>query len=226
MTGMQLSQLPERTQDYLKILWNHEERHGSEAAMALGELAKAAEQKLPTASEAVKRLATQDLVIHERYSGVRLAPLGRHLAVGVVRRHRLVETFLVETLGYSWDEVHAEADVLEHACSDRFVERLDALLGHPTRDPHGDPIPGADGTAEALSELLLADAPLNTPVTVEQVNDADPDLLRLLDRHGVYPGVQLVIPAPAAAGLLEIDLVDGGRFTLAEVAARDITVRV
>ena len=99
--GMHVSELPERTQDYLKILWNHEEKTGSDAAMPLGDLAKAAGQKLPTTSEAVKRLAAKGLVEHERYFGVRLVEEGRELAVAMVRRHRLLETFVVRTLGYT-----------------------------------------------------------------------------------------------------------------------------
>ena len=105
---MHVSELPERTQDYLKILWNHEEKAGRDTAMPLGDLAKAAGQKLPTTSEAVKRLAAKGLVEHERYFGVRLVREGRELAVAMVRRHRLLETFLVRTLGYTWDEVHED----------------------------------------------------------------------------------------------------------------------
>lgn len=221
---MHLHDLPERTQDYLKTLWNYEERHGVGVAIPLGELARAAGQKLPTCSEAVKRLAAKGLVVHERYAGARLTEAGRELAVAVARRHRLLESFLVTTLGYSWDEVHEEADLLEHACSDRFVDRLDALLGHPSRDPHGDPIPAADGTAEPLSRCRLVDAVPGAEVVVEQVNDTDPELLRLLDRHGVRPGTRLILVGPAAAGLIEVSAEGGEPFALAEVAARDIAV--
>lgn len=222
---MHVSELPERTQDYLKILWNHEEKAGSDTAMPLGDLAKAAGQKLPTTSEAVKRLAAKGLVEHERYFGVRLVQEGRELAVAMVRRHRLLETFLVRTLGYTWDEVHEEAEMLEHATSDRFVERIDAFLDTPARDPHGDPIPTADGTAEPLSHITLADVPPNSPVAMEQVNDTDGEFLRYLDKHGVRPGVVLTIVAPPVAGLLEVSVDGGGSVSLGESAARDIAVR-
>lgn len=222
---MHVSELPERTQDYLKILWNHEEKAGRDTAMPLGDLAKAAGQKLPTTSEAVKRLAAKGLVEHERYFGVRLVREGRELAVAMVRRHRLLETFLVRTLGYTWDEVHEEAEMLEHATSDRFVERIDAFLGAPARDPHGDPIPAADGTAEPLSRIMLADVPPNSPVTMEQVNDADGEFLRYLDKHGVRPGVRLTVVAPPVAGLLEVSVDGGASFSLGESAAREIAVR-
>ncbi|AWB83317.1 metal-dependent transcriptional regulator [Corynebacterium liangguodongii] len=221
---MHLRQLPERTQDYLKVMWNYEERHGLGAPIPLGELAKATGQKLPTASEAVKRLAAQGLVEHEKYAGVRLADPGRTLAVGVVRRHRLIETLLVRTLGYSWDEVHEEADMLEHAVSDRFLSRVDAFLGHPSRDPHGDPIPTADGTAEPLSKMRLGDVAPGDKVVFEQVNDADPELLRYLQRHGVSPGDTLEVLSAATAGLIQVRA-GGGEFPIGATKADDIAVR-
>ena len=98
-----------------------------------------------TASESIRKLADQGLVDHEKYGAVTLTEAGREAALAMVRRHRLMETFLVTELGYGWDEVHDEAEVLEHAVSDRMLDRIDAKLGHPTRDPHGDPIPAADG---------------------------------------------------------------------------------
>ena len=130
MNVMHLSDLPERTQDYLKVLWDLSEHSGG-APIALKELAGRLNQKVPTASEAVKRLVAQGLVEHERYAGVSLTPEGQALSMGMVRRHRLLETFLVKELGYTWDEVHEDADLLEHACSDRFIDRLDQHLGHP-----------------------------------------------------------------------------------------------
>ena len=101
-----------------------------------------------TVSETVRRLADSGLVTHQPYGAVELTADGERHALAVVRRHRLIETFLVEVLGYGWDEVHDEAEVLEHAVSDLFVERIAAQLGHPRRDPHGDPIPGADGSLD------------------------------------------------------------------------------
>lgn len=222
---MHISELPERTQDYLKLLWTHEEKEGANTAMSLGDLAKAAGQKLPTTSEAVKRLAAKGLVEHERYFGVRLVEEGRRLAVAMVRRHRLLETFLVRTLGYTWDEVHDEAEMLEHATSDRLVERLDSFLGNPARDPHGDPIPAPDGTAEPVSRITLIDVPAQTPVTVEQVTDADGEFLRYLDKYGVRPGVELTVVAPSVAGVLEVAVDGGSHFPLGESAARGIAVR-
>lgn len=222
---MHVTDLPERTQDYLKELFDHEERNGVDLPLALGDLAAALNQKLPTASEAVKRLAAKELVVHERYRGVTLTELGRDLSRQVARRHRLLETFLVETLGYTWDEVHDEADVLEHACTDRFIARLDAHLNHPTRDPHGDPIPRADGSTDPLSARTLAEVTVGQKVIMEQVNDDDAELLRFLAAQNMRPGAEVELTQPPLAGLLHISVDGGEPFALAEVAAHEITVR-
>ena len=222
---MHVTDLPERTQDYLKELFDHEERNGVDLPLALGDLAAALNQKLPTASEAVKRLAAKELVVHERYRGVTLTELGRDLSRQVARRHRLLETFLVETLGYTWDEVHDEADVLEHACTDRFIARLDAHLNHPTRDPHGDPIPRADGSTDPLSARTLAEVTVGQKVIMEQVNDDDSELLRFLAAQNMRPGTEVELVKPPIAGLLHISVDGGEPFALAEVAAHEITVR-
>lgn len=218
---LRLADLPERTQDYLKVLWDIAEHTGGDA-VPLGELARRTGQKLPTASEAVKRLAAQRLVYHERYSGVQLTEEGRRLAMGMVRRHRLLETFLVTTLGYTWDEVHEDADRLEHACSDLFVERLDALLGSPARDPHGDPIPDPEGRIEDLGTATLADAPVGATVAIERVRDEDAELLRYLQEHGVRVGESVTVEA-VVAGLVQVRVGDTV-MPLALDAAREITV--
>ena len=223
---MHVTDLPERTQDYLKELFDHEERNGVDLPLALGDLAAALEQKLPTASEAVKRLAAKDLVVHERYRGVMLTELGRDLSRQVARRHRLLETFLVDTLGYTWDEVHDEADVLEHACTDRFIARLDPHLNYPTRDPHGDPIPRADGSIDPLSTSTLDEIAVGHKVIMEQVNDDDPELLRFLAVQNMRPGAEVELVQPPLAGLLHISVDGGEPFALAAVAAHEITVRV
>ena len=132
------------TQDYLKVIWTSQE--WAEVKVTTKMLAESLGVSPSTASEAIRKLADQGLVSHERYGAVTLTDSGRAAAILMVRRHRLLETFLVRELGYGWDEVHDEAEVLEHAVSDRLMARLDAKLGYPQRDPHGDPIPAADGT--------------------------------------------------------------------------------
>lgn len=221
MTPMHVHDLPDRSQDYLKALWDIAELSPGTPA-ALGDLARLTGQKLPTASEAVKRLARQGLVHHEPYAGVTLTTEGRRLALAMVRRHRLLETFLVTVLGYTWDEVHEDADRLEHACSDLFVERLDALLGSPARDPHGDPIPDPEGRIEDLGTATLADAPVGATVAIERVRDEDAELLRYLQEHGVRVGESVTVEA-VVAGLVRVRVGDTV-MPLALDAAREITV--
>ena len=218
---MYIHELSERTQDYLKVVWDLSEHNGGNP-VPLKDVAGRLGQKTSTASEAIKRLAAQGLIAHERYAGVSLTAEGRRLAIAMVRRHRLLETFLVTSLGYSWDEVHEDADLLEHACSDRFIERLDALLGHPARDPHGDPIPDADGAIADLGVLTLADVAVGQAVILERVCDEDPELLRYLDKHGVRVGDELVVQS-AGAGLLSVR-VGKTQMSLAAAVADDLTV--
>ena len=130
-------------QDYLKTIWTAQEWSREKVSTKL--LADRIGVSASTASESIRKLAEQGLVHHEKYGAVTLTDAGRRAALAMVRRHRLMETFLVQELGYGWDEVHDEAEILEHAVSDRMLDRIDAKLGHPTRDPHGDPIPAADG---------------------------------------------------------------------------------
>ena len=140
-------------QDYLKAVWSAGE--WSTAPVTTKMLAERLGVGAPTVSEMVRRLCDQGLLSHVRYGAVSLTTAGRAQAVAMVRRHRLIETFLVSELGYSWDEVHDEAEVLEHAVSDLLVDRIAARLGHPIRDPHGDPIPASDGTVTQPAALLL-----------------------------------------------------------------------
>src|SRR5438270_9782934 len=137
------NELTSVAQDYLKVIWNAQEWSLEKVSTKM--LAEKLGVSASTASESIRKLAEQGLVDHEKYGAVTLTESGRRAALAMVRRHRLLEAFLVKELGYSWDEVHDEAEILEHAVSDRMLDRIDAKLGHPTRDPHGDPIPAANG---------------------------------------------------------------------------------
>ncbi|WJZ01786.1 Iron-dependent repressor IdeR [Corynebacterium freiburgense] len=148
-------------------------------------------QKPPTASEAIKRLTERGLLDHPKYGDIVLTEKGRAVAMIMVRRHRLIETFLHSTLGYSWDEVHDEADKLEHAVSDTFVSRIDALLGHPTRDPHGDPIPDGDGVVEVMGLRHIGHLAVGESAIVDRIHDRYPQLLRYLAEHNIRPGVRI-----------------------------------
>ena len=131
-------------------------------------------------SEMVRKLKDQGLVDHKPYSAITLTESGVRLALSMVRRHRLIETYLVQELGYSWDEVHDEAELLEHAVSDTFIERMATKLGNPQRDPHGDPIPAADGTVLLPPAHLLAELDEGHTGRITRISDENPDLLRYL----------------------------------------------
>lgn len=170
-------------QDYLKIMWTVQEWSGEKISTKL--LAEKLGVSASTVSEAVRRLADQGLVDHARYGAISLTDSGRIAAVAMVRRHRLIESFLVSELGYSWDEVHDEAEVLEHAVSDRMIAAIDAKLGHPERDPHGDPIPAADGTIPAPPARALSAFGDGEHGRVARISDSDPAMLRYFDEVGI-----------------------------------------
>lgn len=210
---------------YLKAVFNAGE--WSSDPVTTGFLAAKLGLAPSSVSEAVRKLTDRGLLAHARYGAITLTPDGERLAIGMVRKHRLIETFLVDYLGYSWDEVHDEAEILEHAVSDTFVDRLDTRLGHPRVDPHGDPIPGAD---EPLSDPLRGaslDSRLDTvsagaPVRIERVNDDDPDLLRQLSRAGIGVGQLVQIEAVDGSGNVTIRHGANTLLTVSPAGARAI----
>ena len=154
----------------------------------MGQVAAALNVTPGTATTMVKALAESGLAEYEPYSGVRLTPAGEKLAALVLRRHRLVELFLVQVMGMSWVEVHDEAEKLEHVVSERLIERIDDMLGHPTHDPHGDPIPTPEGTNHARHLDSLLTCPVGTPLRVTRIADQDPAFLRFIESNGLKPG--------------------------------------
>jgi DtxR family transcriptional regulator, Mn-dependent transcriptional regulator len=156
--------------------------------LPMGQLAAAVGVTPGTATTMVKALSDSGLAEYEPYSGVRLTSAGERLAGLVIRRHRLVEAFLVQVMGMSWAEVHEEAEQLEHAVSDRLIERIDAMLGRPAHDPHGDPIPDPEGvlTPRHLDNLLTC--PMGTPLKVTRIADQDPAFLHFIEENDLKPG--------------------------------------
>lgn len=211
-------------EDYLKAILLEEQASGIDR-VPTGRVAQALALQPSTVTAMMKALADGSLVEHERYAGVRLTESGRKLALHVLRRHRLVELFLVEVLGFDWSEVHDEAERLEHAVSDRLIDRIDEMLGRPAVDPHGDPIPTAAlevaaGAGEPLSEL-----PAGVRARVTRVGDQDAGFLRRVDRLGLSPGARLkVVERDADADTLDLDLGRGQRVALGLRAAAKITV--
>jgi DtxR family Mn-dependent transcriptional regulator len=169
-------------EDYLKTIYSFSE--WSDTAATPSALAARLGLAASTVTEMVKKLAASGLVDHVPYGAITLTADGRTLALRMVRRHRIIETWLVESFGYGWDEVHDEAEVLEHAVSDRILELIFEQLGRPTRDPHGDPIPTRDGVVTIPPAVLLADAAAGHSGSIVRISDRDPDLLRHLTAEG------------------------------------------
>ncbi|WP_210414829.1 metal-dependent transcriptional regulator [Microlunatus elymi] len=172
-------------QDYLKVIWSATE--WGDPPITSTALANRFGTSVANVTDTVKRLAQLGLVTHKPYKPIYLTPIGTRYAVAMVRRHRLLETFLVDKLGYGWDEVHNEAERLEHAATSTLIDRIDAALGHPVSDPHGDPIPDRNGvTHKPTNAVRLSEAGAGS-WTVIRVSDADPDVLARAERLGLSP---------------------------------------
>jgi DtxR family Mn-dependent transcriptional regulator len=172
-------------EDYLKAVYRLREQGGPITTQRISEELGVTG---PSVTNMVKRLHDLHLLEHTRYLGVELTPAGEKIALEVIRHHRLLELYLAETLGYSWDQVHDEAERLEHHLSEELEARIDVTLGHPTHDPHGDPIPSAEGIVLPLSGTTLDQLPIGEAARVERVVDRDPERLRYLGDLGLYPG--------------------------------------
>jgi DtxR family Mn-dependent transcriptional regulator len=198
--------LPSSTvENYLKTIYLGSTAPGAtQRLLPMGQLASALGVTPGTATTMVKTLAESGLVKYEPYSGVALTRAGEKLAALVLRRHLLVELFLVQVMGLRWDEVHDEAELLEHVVSDRLIDRMDEMLGRPEADPHGDPIPDPDGVVKPQDAQTLLTCPLRTPVRVTRVLDQDKDFLRFVERYDLKPGrsIQVEIRDLAADSVL------------------------
>ncbi|MDY5154694.1 metal-dependent transcriptional regulator [Actinotignum urinale] len=197
-------QLSSSHEDYLATLWKLKE--WNDAPVTTGQLTKTLGVSASTVSEGVSKLAKMGFVYHEPYGAVSFTDKGRMVAARIVRIHRVIETALVRFLNYSWDEVHEEAGSIEHAVSEKFITRLDAALGHPERDPHGDIIPrGDDATPRSTAPgIHLASAPDNVKMRIERVSDQLPDLLSYLASEGMIPGTIITANTHSGPGLIEI----------------------
>jgi len=187
--------LTEPVEDYLKAIYELERRNG---AASTSEVALALAVAPASVTGMVRRLAAQGYLDHVPYRGVQLTAAGRAAALRTIRRHRILETYLTQVLGYPWDRVHDEAERLEHAASDELIECLAAALGHPTSDPHGAPIPTVDGLVDERVHRTLADLAVgHTARMVRVASDKDPDLLRYLADIALRPGAEVTLVARA-----------------------------
>ena len=182
--------LTRSVEDYLKAIYQLSPQ-GRPASTS--DIAHLLSLSPPSVTGMVKRLSEHGLLEHVPYRGVQLTDEGRRAALRMVRRNRLIEAYLVEFLGYSWDTVHEEAERLEHAVSDTMVERMAIALGHPEVDPHGDPIPSADGSIHELACTPLSDIPVGEIVEIHRVHESQPERLRYIAALGLRPGVQVTV---------------------------------
>lgn len=180
-------------EDYLKAIYTLQQ-HGQ---VSTSSLAEHLNFKPASVTGMLKTLADMHLVVYTPYRGVELTPTGEKIALEVVRHHRLLELYLVEALGYSWDEVHDEAEALEHVISEKFESRIAAHLGHPTFDPHGDPIPTLEGALPSGSKYDLGNLPVGATGVIERVSDQNSERLRYLADMGLVPGAHVEVVASA-----------------------------
>ena len=181
-------------EDYLKAIYSL--GRGTEA-VATNDIAQRLVVAPASVSGMVRRLAEQGLLSYERYRGVKLTERGRHAALGTLRRHRVIESYLSKALSYPWDRVHAEAERLEHAASDELVDRMASAIGEPEVDPHGAPIPSREGFMDETEYFPLAEVGAGLGVRVVRVSDADPEMLRYLGELEITPGAEILIVSKA-----------------------------
>ena len=214
-------------ENYLKAIYLGVAAASPRRLMPMGQLAAALGVAPGTATTMVKTLADSGLAQYEPYAGVALTPAGARLAALVLRRHRLIELFLVRVMGYSWDEVHDEAEQLEHVVTDRLIDRIDEMLGRPETDPHGDPIPNSDGLVKAQDAQTLLTCPMHTPVTVTRVIDQDKTFLRFIEGHQLKPGESIEVEhRDTASDSVRVRGKDDQRITMGTRAASKLLVQV
>lgn len=214
-------------EDYIKHIYLVSEK-GTSGEVGMGQVAEALGVVPGTATTMVKALSDAGLVEYAPRVGVHLTDPGRKLALHVLRRHRLIEQFLVEVLGFDWSEVHDEAEQMEHVVSDLLLERIDRYLGHPTEDPHGDPIPSAAGELVHGQVESLVECPLGAKVTVARISDQDTDFLNYIAETGLSPGVSLRVTARSkSAESVQVELAGSTQsLSLGLGAAAKVQVRL
>src|SRR2546425_2670631 len=220
--GGGLRQTSPAQEDYLKALYRLSGGPGT--VVPNSQLAQEMGVSPGAVSEMLGKLATLKLIVHDPYRGARLTPAGLAIAVEMIRHHRLIETYLVQALGYRWDEVHEEADRLEHSISELLEERMWQALGQPEFDPHGDPIPTPDGKVTERSTQPLHLAARGGDVRISRISDRDPAKLRAIEGLGLLPGIEVhVVEESVWEGPIEVE-VNGARIAVPLGLARAIHV--
>lgn len=210
-------------ENYIKTIF-HLGRKGTQE-VATNAIAELMETKPSSVTDMIKKLSEKDLVNYKRYQGVSLTKLGTKTALGIIRKHRLWEVFLVEKLDFSWDEVHDVAEQLEHIKSDKLIDSLDRLLAFPKFDPHGDPIPDKNGGFKERDRDLLSDVPINTVGVCVGVKDSSATFLKFLDKNGIALGNQIrVMEREEFDGSLNIEI-DGRNMQISNVIASNLYIK-
>ena len=206
----------ESIEDYLKAIYEIQREKGKVSTNAVSEKLRVAPASV---SSMIKKLSEKKLLTHKRYQGVKLTQAGQKIALEVIRHHRLIELYLAEALGVPWDQVHEEAEKWEHVLSEDLEDRMDAALGHPTRDPHGSPIPSRDGTIIELDSVPLTDMRPGQYGVVAEVSDHDPKLLRYVGKMGLYPKAKIkVVSVEPFSGPITLKVGDASHVLGAEAA--------
>jgi DtxR family Mn-dependent transcriptional regulator len=206
----------ESIENYLKAIYEIQKEKGKVSTNALSEKLRVAPASV---TSMIKKLSEKKLLTHKRYQGVKLTQAGQKIALEVIRHHRLIELYLAEALGVPWDRVHEEAEKWEHVLSEDLEDRMDAALGHPTRDPHGSPIPSRDGTIIELDSVPLADMRPGQYGVVAEVSDHDPKLLRYIGKMGLYPKAKVkVVSVEPFSGPITLKVGDASHVLGAEAA--------
>jgi DtxR family Mn-dependent transcriptional regulator len=223
MNGPTISERPSSSvEDYLKAIWEL----GGEGTASTKDVAERLSISSASVSNMFVRLRDIGLTEYERYQGASLTEAGRVEALRLLRRHRLIETFLLEHLGYAWDEVHKEAESLEHAVSDEFTERLAEFLGYPEHDPHGDPIPAVDGSLELDDSFPLSKATTGQRVRIYRVGDEEAEKLAYLEEHGLMPGRLFEVKEVRALdGVVTVEDEDGKAHSIGGPLASSVFVQ-
>jgi DtxR family Mn-dependent transcriptional regulator len=207
----------EQVEDYLKNIYKLQEDEGKASTMSLSERLQIS---APSVTEMVKKLAEEGIVTYTPYQGVELTAAGRKKALRIIRRHRLWELFLVEILKYPWDEIDEEAERLEHSTSERLEQRLDAALGYPRKDPHGDVIPTLEGEVEDVDQLALASVKPGSTVVVARVSDANPEILQYAAKMGITLNKKVKVKERIEFdGSLRIEIGKKGQFVSSKLAS-------
>jgi DtxR family Mn-dependent transcriptional regulator len=223
MAAQQLPEITPPIEDYLKVIYTLIRERGEERA-STSAISDRMEVSAASATNMMQKLADMRLAEYVPYRGVSLTETGEKIALEVIRHHRLIELYLAEALGYSWDTVHDEAERLEHVISEEFEDRIDAMLGHPTTDPHGDPIPPKTGRPPEGTSRRLSDVEIGESVVVRRVSDRDGDFLRQLASLELVPGTRVrIVGRESGGGPITLEL-DGRRLSVGELLARRVYV--